>query len=139
MPECSPHARTPASIDSGRTRRELLDAGADDVLATITRGRLGIALVSDDRESAVGIITDGGLRRTLQVHQADVFRRTAADLMTPRPVTTVAESNMQTAIELMARHGFASLVVVDDERVVGVVQKSSSMPGALAVPRLVLS
>jgi arabinose-5-phosphate isomerase len=99
------------------------DASADEVLAAVTRGRLGIALVSDDRESAVGIITDGDLRRALQAHRADFFRQTAADLMTPNPVTISADSNMQSAIELMAQHKITLLVVVNEDRVVGVVQK----------------
>ena len=97
--------------------------GADDVLAAVTRGGLGIALVSDDRESAVGIITDGDLRRALQTHKAGFFERSAAELMTPNPITIAADSNMQTAIELMAEHKITLLVVVDGERIVGVVQK----------------
>jgi arabinose-5-phosphate isomerase len=99
------------------------DASADAVLDAVTRGGLGIALVSDDRETVVGIITDGDLRRALQAHRAGFFRQTAADLMTSSPVTIGADSNMQAAIELMARHHITLLVVVDDERVVGVVQK----------------
>ena len=98
------------------------DASADEVLAAITRGKLGVALVSDDPASVTGIITDGDLRRALQAHKAAFFQRTAADLMTPNPITIGADSNMQSAIELMAQHGITLLVVVDDQ-VVGVVQK----------------
>ncbi len=98
-------------------------ASADEVLAAVTNGRLGIALVSDDRDSALGIVTDGDLRRALQAHKEQFFARTAAELMTPNPVTIAADSNMQTAIELMAQHKITLLVVVDDDRIVGVVQK----------------
>ena len=99
------------------------DADADQVLSAVTRGKLGIALVSDDRKTAIGIITDGDLRRALQAHKAGFFRQTAAQLMTPDPATIGADSNMQTAIELMAQHKITLLVVVDEDRVVGVVQK----------------
>jgi len=99
------------------------DASADDVLAAVTRGELGIALVSDDRATLVGIITDGDLRRALQAHRAGFFKCSAAELMTPDPVTIGADSNMQAAIELMAQHKITLLVVVDGEHVVGVVQK----------------
>jgi CBS domain-containing protein len=34
-------------------------------------------------------------------------------LMTPNPITIGADSNMQTAIELMAQHKITLLVVVD--------------------------
>jgi len=99
------------------------DAGAEMVLATVTAGGLGIALVSDDRDSALGIITDGDLRRALQTHRERFFALSAADMMTAGPVTIGVDSNMQTAIELMARHKITLLVVVDEDRVVGVVQK----------------
>jgi arabinose-5-phosphate isomerase len=99
------------------------DASADDVLTAVTRGRLGIALVSDDRNGALGIVTDGDLRRALQAHKERFFARSAAELMTPNPVTIGADSNMQTAIELMAQHQITLLVVVDADRIVGVVQK----------------
>jgi len=98
-------------------------ASADEVLTAVTRGRLGIALVSDDRKSALGIITDGDLRRAVQRYRAGFFNKTAADLMTPSPITIGADGNMQTAIELMAAHQITLLVVVDGERIVGVVQK----------------
>ncbi|MCF7990824.1 MAG: KpsF/GutQ family sugar-phosphate isomerase [Thiohalocapsa sp.] len=96
---------------------------ADAVLTAVTKGRLGIALVGDDSKTALGIITDGDLRRALQLHKADFFALTAADLMTPNPVTIGVDSSMHTAIELMAEHCITLLVVVDNDRVVGVVQK----------------
>ncbi|HCS92611.1 MAG TPA: KpsF/GutQ family sugar-phosphate isomerase, partial [Chromatiaceae bacterium] len=70
-----------------------------------------------------GIITDGDLRRALQAHKERFFTLNAANMMTPNPITIGVDSNMQTAIELMARHRITLLVVVDAERVVGVVQK----------------
>ncbi|WP_295538628.1 KpsF/GutQ family sugar-phosphate isomerase [uncultured Thiohalocapsa sp.] len=99
------------------------DADTDAVLTAVTAGGLGIALVSPDRSRAEGIITDGDLRRALQTHREAFFRQTARDLMTPDPVRIGADSNMQTAIELMAKHHITLLVVVDDGGVVGVVQK----------------
>ena len=98
-------------------------ADTDAVLTAMTRGRLGIALVSDDRKTALGIITDGDLRRAVQAHRAGFFELTAADIMTPNPITIGVDSSMHTAIETMAAHKITLLVVVDDDRVVGVVQK----------------
>jgi arabinose-5-phosphate isomerase len=98
-------------------------ADADAVLTAVSRGRLGIALVSDAHNQALGIITDGDLRRALQAHRHAFFDKRAAELMTPDPVTIGADSSMQTAIELMAEHKITLLVVVDESGVVGVVQK----------------
>ena len=100
-----------------------LQADADAVLTAVSDGRLGIALVRDDQRRLAGIITDGDLRRAVQAHRAAFFGKRASDLMTPSPITIGADSNMQTAIELMAEHKITLLVVVDDTGVVGVVQK----------------
>jgi arabinose-5-phosphate isomerase len=99
------------------------DGSADEVLSAMSRGRLGIALVSDDHNNALGIITDGDLRRAVQGHREAFFGMTAVDMMTPGPVTIGADSSMQAAFELMARHKITLLVVVDASGVVGVVQK----------------
>jgi arabinose-5-phosphate isomerase len=99
------------------------DAAAESVLAVISEGGLGIALVTGALGNVRGIITDGDLRRALQVRQSGFFSATAEDLMTPDPVTIGVDSNMSAALELMARHEITLLVVVDDQRVVGVVQK----------------
>lgn len=102
-------------------------ADADAVLTAMTRGRLGIALVTDQAEApaprALGIITDGDLRRAVQAHREAFFRRTARELMTPRPISIGVDSSMNAALELMAAHRIGLLVVVDGEQVVGVVQK----------------
>lgn len=137
------------------------NASARQVLEVMTRGQLGIALVTSDVDQpsgfagvpdaraepdvvdqstddsliaggagqdaepaqALGIITDGDLRRALQTHGEGFFERRAADLMTPDPVTIPVDSNMQAAIELMAEHQITLLVVLEGDRVVGVVQK----------------
>ena len=98
-------------------------ASADQVLAAVTDGGLGVALVSDEGGQVVGVITDGDLRRAVQRHRQSFFSRTAANLMTAKPVTIGVDSNMHMAIELMAEHHITLLVVVDGEQVVGVVQK----------------
>jgi arabinose-5-phosphate isomerase len=107
------------------------DAAASVVVSEITRGGLGVALVVDGNGGEVtdgaagllGIVTDGDLRRALERYQATFFSKTAADLMTPRPVTISADSNMQAAIELMAEHQITLLVVLERGKMVGVVQK----------------
>ncbi|MCF7979060.1 MAG: KpsF/GutQ family sugar-phosphate isomerase [Chromatiaceae bacterium] len=98
-------------------------ASADEVLATTTAGKLGISLVSSDRHRVIGVITDGDLRRALQRLREGFFALSAQQLMSPKPVTIGIDSSMNTALELMATHQITALVVVDDDSVVGVVQK----------------
>jgi arabinose-5-phosphate isomerase len=96
---------------------------ANGVLTAVTEGRLGMALVSTDRRHALGIITDGDLRRAVQAHRERFFALTASDLMSANPVTISIDSDMHSAIELMATHKITLLVVVDGDEVAGVVQK----------------
>ncbi|MCF7994256.1 MAG: KpsF/GutQ family sugar-phosphate isomerase [Chromatiaceae bacterium] len=97
--------------------------GADAVLRAVTEGQLGIALVAEPQALIRGIITDGDLRRALQAYREGFFARSAEALMTPDPITIGVDSSMSAALELMARHHITLLVVVDGDRVVGVVQK----------------
>jgi len=99
------------------------DDAAETVLATMTGGRLGIALVSADRRVPLGIITDGDLRRAVQRNRERFFDLSARALMTPDPVTIGPDSRMSAAIELMTTRRITCLIVVDDDGIVGVVQK----------------
>lgn len=99
------------------------DAPAAAVLSAVSAGGLGIALVAEGRQAVRGIITDGDLRRALEAYHADFFGLQARDIMTPDPITIGVDSNLQTALEVMAEHRITLLVVQDGERVVGVVQK----------------
>ncbi|MFP4279484.1 MAG: SIS domain-containing protein [Halochromatium sp.] len=100
-----------------------LDASADAVLHCVTQGQLGIALVAERQAQIRGIITDGDLRRALQAHRESFFGLSAEALMTPDPITIGVDSSMSAALELMDAHHITLLVVVDGERIVGVVQK----------------
>lgn len=101
---------------------EPLDMAAD-VLQAVEDGGLGVALVSQDARSVSGIITDGDLRRALRAHGRCFFDLRAKDLMSPNPTTIGIDSSMDHAFEMMSNHHITLLVVVDDECVVGVVQK----------------
>ncbi len=99
------------------------DALAIEVVSTISGGRLGIAIVSKDRATALGVITDGDLRRAIEINQQRFFQSRAQDMMTPDPVLIGPDSRMSAAVELMAERRITSLIVMDDTGILGVVQK----------------
>jgi arabinose-5-phosphate isomerase len=99
------------------------DSLAAEVVATMSSGRLGIAIVSQDRATALGVITDGDLRRALETNQERFFQSCAREMMTPDPVLIGPDSRMSAAVELMAERHITSLIVVDDSGILGVVQK----------------
>ena len=58
-----------------------------DVIDEISRKGLGIAGIVAEDDRLLGVISDGDLRRMLQSRGASILACTAAECMTPNPVT----------------------------------------------------
>ncbi len=82
-----------------------------DSLFTITRGRLGLAVVIN-RGKLCGIVTDGDLRRAMQRHE-DVLSLPVCEMMTAEPICIGEEALLSEAEELMRLHKIKAVVVVD--------------------------
>ena len=92
-----------------------------EVVAVMTEGRLGLALVgaADDLR---GIITDGDLRRTL-VEGHELSSLTAEQVMNSTPQTISADASYGQAEEMMLEAKIQALVVLSDDRLVeGIIQ-----------------
>ena len=97
------------------------DAPMQDVIMTMTKGRLGLALVGD-AEHLLGIITDGDLRRVLMDHD-QIMDLSAQDAMTANPLTIKPTASMGEAEDRMQEARIQCLIVAEDNgHVVGVVQ-----------------
>ena len=97
------------------------DAPMQDVIMTMTKGRLGLALVGD-AEHLLGIITDGDLRRALMDHD-QIMDLSAQDAMTANPLTIKPTASMGEAEDRMQEARIQCLIVAEDNgHVVGVVQ-----------------
>lgn len=91
-----------------------------NTILEMTSQRLGAAVVLDDAHHIIGIITDGDLRRML-VKDLDIKLVRAEDVMTPHPFTIDANALAVEAMVLMRQKSITQLVVVDNERYVGMV------------------
>lgn len=80
-------------------------------LFTITRGRLGLALVLDNGNLR-GIVTDGDLRRAMQRYD-DVLEVPVSEIMSTHPVTIEENALLSDAEKLMRRRKIKALVVVN--------------------------
>lgn len=95
--------------------------GFRDVVHTITRGRMGLAMVMEDGR-LVGLITDGDIRRALDRHE-NPMALSAAQMMTTSPLTIAADERFAVAEERMREAKVNSLIAVDAERkAVGILQ-----------------
>jgi CBS domain-containing protein len=92
-----------------------------DVIHEMSSKRLGMACVVDDEGRLVGVVTDGDLRR-LMSRTPDVGSRTAAEVMTPNPITIPRSVLAVEALKVMETHKITAVIVTDAQRAVeGVV------------------
>jgi len=111
----------------------LMHAGADvprvlpaakmpDVIYEMSRKGLGLTAVTEADGRLLGLITDGDLRRVMQKRKQNVLELTAADCMTPNPVTLPRTELAASALRLMEEKKITSVLVVDTAgRLEGVV------------------
>lgn len=92
-----------------------------DSLFTITRGRLGLALVLEG-DVLRGIVTDGDLRRALQRHE-EVLDVPVSEIMSAHPLTIHENDLLSDAEAMMRRRKVKAIVVLDDAgKVSGLVE-----------------
>ena len=75
----------------------------------------GQCLVDADGQRLVGIISDGDLRRFFEKQGDRALSLTAADCMSPKPVTIGRQELATRALNLMEARKITSLMVVDAE------------------------
>jgi arabinose-5-phosphate isomerase len=99
-----------------------LDAPMRDVIYEMSSKGLGMACVVESEANAklVGIITDGDLRRHM-TDSSQILERTARDVMTPHPVTIPGNLLVAEGLKIMEARKITSLIVVDHDRVRGVL------------------
>ena len=91
-----------------------------DTILEMTSKRLGCAAVLDEQKRLIGIITDGDLRRML-TQGNDIASLQAQHIMNTPPKTIDQNALAVQALELMREHSIMQLLVLDEDRYVGVV------------------
>lgn len=91
-----------------------------EVIVEITKKRLGMTAVLDEKGKIAGIITDGDLRRMLK-ERLTWETLSAADVMNPHPKTISGEALAVSALELMRRNNITQLIVLNNDEYSGVI------------------
>ena len=88
-----------------------------EVLATMTRGRQGVAIVVDGNSHCLGIVTDGDLRRIFEKYDkvSDIELK---KVYTQNPKTILSDSLATEALKKMQDNKITSLVVVDNSNAI---------------------
>lgn len=88
------------------------DEHLKEIIIEMSHKRMGAVAVIDEKKVLKGMITDGDLRRMLE-KSLDVERITAAQIMTPSPITANPEQLAIEAYNLMENRNITQLIVVD--------------------------
>lgn len=92
-----------------------------EALIEMTSKRLGMTVVVDDKDQALGIFTDGDLRRTIQ-KGFDLHKTKIKEVMVKNPKHLKAEDLASFAFDMMETNKITSLpVVAQDGKILGVM------------------
>jgi len=90
------------------------EAGLREAIVEMTRKRLGMTAVVDESGRAVGIFTDGDLRRVFEKHdRSENF--TIGDLMRPEPISLHPQALATEAARLMQARSITQILVIDPD------------------------
>ena len=92
-----------------------------DIIYEVSNKRLGMTMVFNKNEQAIGIITDGDIRRAIQRFD-EIKPLTAADFLTHGFKKIVQDELLTEALEMMDVNKITTLTVVDNtDNVVGIL------------------
>jgi arabinose-5-phosphate isomerase len=91
------------------------EAPMKEVLEEMSRKKLGMTCIVDNKERLVGVVTDGDLRRKIQKFGKSFLDKKAQECMTPDPWTVNSEDLATTALNIMEENKITSLVIKNKE------------------------
>lgn len=97
------------------------DSSFQEIIEVITLGRLGLAVVVEEKQ-VIGIITDGDLRRALNHSDKPRFGLVAEEIMTKNPKIISSSEMAVEAEKYMLENTINELIVLDNNQLVGIVQ-----------------
>ena len=91
-----------------------------EVIVEITKKRLGLTAVLNEKNELSGVITDGDLRRMLE-KGVDLEKTNAKDIMSTSPKTVAQDALAVHALDIMRKHNITQLLVAEEKNYVGVI------------------
>ena len=91
-----------------------------EVILVISKNRLGAAVVIDEKENVLGIITDGDIRRMLE-NYSTIQDLTASTIFHAGPITIAPSALAVEALALMEQKDISQLIVAEGGKYVGMI------------------
>ncbi len=101
-------------VDSSKKPQVKLDSTMRDVINSMTSGKLGVTVVTDEVSKVLGVITDGDLRRML-LNFNEFEGLLAKDIASLNPKRIKKSELAASALDIIRENSIGQLVVVDDE------------------------
>ena len=98
------------------------NASARDVALQLLSGVFSGMPVTDDEGKIVGIITELDIIKAVK-NGKELVRTTAADIMTPDPVTAREDATIEEFVRTMEEFNIIRLPIVKDGKLVGIVSR----------------
>lgn len=92
-----------------------------DAIVQMTESKLGAVTVLDNQDNIVGVFTDGDLRRHLKNDGRAILQKKMAEFDFKAPLTVRSYALLHEAAELFKKHQVDNLVVVEDMKLVGML------------------
>jgi len=89
------------------------DTGMKEILIEMTSKRFGITGVVNNKGELIGVITDGDLRRSLEMHP-DIMKKKASEIMTSGPKKIEKSALAVKALKFMEDYAITCLFVYDN-------------------------
>lgn len=110
-----------ADVMNGQNPTATATHTVGECLVVMTSGGFGAVTIVDDNQKAIGILTDGDLRRLIADRGGDISQVVVGDLELNMPKSIEKDALLEDASNLFKSHQIDTLVVTDDGRVVGML------------------
>jgi arabinose-5-phosphate isomerase len=96
------------------------DTKIKEVIIDISKNRLGATVITDENNTVLGIITDGDIRRMLELHD-NIQHLIAQDIYHTNPVTIAPNALAVEALAIMEQKDISQLIVADNNQYIGMI------------------
>lgn len=96
-------------------------ASVAEAAKILAEKRIGTVVVSDDGETALGILSERDIVRELAASGADCLTRAVSDYMTRELVTCTVETTVESLMSQMTEGRFRHMPVIEDGKLIGIV------------------
>lgn len=103
------------------------DMNLGDAIILVSKGKLGLG-VSTENDKAIGLITDGDIRRAMEKWREKFFDKKVKDIMTTTPKSVLPSTKITEIQRIMHQYKVHTVLVVNEEnKLLGVVDHYSCM------------